>query len=318
MRKKRLLFIFKIIASLVAIGVIFWQIDLRSFVQAFSRANAALLCLVFLLALMLQAVNAIKIKLLLPGLPIGFRYILLTNFVATFLRLTIPTDLGAELGRGYYFSRKTGSPAASFSAIVLDRYSGLFSQCAVLAGAALLFGLTGHDRFWISIGIAASSGALLMAGLLVVFSRLPVIKRSSRKGFIRITHALSRFSDYARRFRAMPLRVIAVALISIGSHCATLIMIMVTSAAYHVSLQFHEAAAIALSSTIGFVVPVTVAGLGIIEGIYAGLFALFSLQKEIGVAVSLTMRVIALLMALPGVLFFIYGDRLVKGWRRKS
>ena len=115
----------------------------------------------------------------------------------------------------------------------------------------------------------------------------------------------------------MPRRVVAVTGISIGLQCVNLFTIMITSAAYHLSLPFHEAAAISLSATVSFVVPVTVGGLGIVEGIYTGLYALFALQKEIGLAVSLTMRVMAMILALPGVLFVMYGERIIPGQNKE-
>jgi uncharacterized protein (TIRG00374 family) len=318
MTKKRLFFLLKIIASAAAIAIIGFAIDLRVFIAAFLKADIGLLIASLLLAISLPAINALKIKLLLPGMPVGFGYLLLVNFTATFLRLTVPTDLGAELGRGYYIRKKTGSAAAAFSAIVLDRYFGLFSQCTVLAGTSLFFGLTCHDRFWVLTGSGSGAAAFFMLGMLAVFSLLPGFKRSSRKGLVRVTHALSRLFDHVRRFRTMPGRMTVIAAVSIGYHCVTLGMIIAISAAYHVSLRFHEAAALTLSSTIGFIVPFTVAGLGVIEGIYAGLFALFSLQKEIGVAVSLTTRAISMLLALPGVFFFIYGEGLVTSHKERK
>jgi uncharacterized protein (TIRG00374 family) len=307
MHKKRLFFILKLIATGFAVGLLFYLIDMKSFFTAISSADFGFLSLAFLIGCALPVINAIKIKLLLPGSAITVRYIIFTNFAAMFLRMTIPTDLGAELGRGYYFSRKTGSAAMAFSAIVLDRYSGLFSQMVVFAAASLFFGISGGSVFWIRLGAGATAAGVLLA----VF----IIRRSGRKGFVRITGALARFSEYAQKLRSMPLRVVVVAAISIGCHCLILLMVMITSAAYHVSLPFHEAAAISLSATVSFVIPVTVGGLGIVEGIYTGLYALFSLQKEIGLAVSLTMRVMTMIMAFPGALFVIFGERLIPGKR---
>ncbi|MBN2036316.1 MAG: flippase-like domain-containing protein [Chitinispirillaceae bacterium] len=312
MHRKRLIFTLKLVVSFGAIAIIFTQIDFGSFITALSSAHVPLLGICFLLMFALPAINACKIKLLLPGSAIGFRYILFTNFTALFLRLTVPTDLGAELGRGYYFSKKTGSPTTAFSAIVLDRYFGLLSQVTVLAVAAMAFGMNAAAGAWIRLGILTAAAALLLALFLAGVSLLPAVKRSKRKGMVGITSLLSRFSEYAHRLRSMPLRVAAVVVISLAYHCLTLLTIICTSAAYNVHLGFHEAAAISLSSTVAFVVPISVAGLGIIEGIYAGLFALFSLQKEIGIAVSLTMRVITLLLVIPGILFFIYGERMMK------
>jgi len=311
MHKKTLFFIFKLIASGIAVGLLLYLVNMKSFFAAFSSANFGFLALAFFIGCALPVINAIKIKLLLPGSTITIRYIIFTNFAAMFLRMTIPTDLGAELGRGYYFSRKTGSAAMAFSAIVLDRYSGLFSQVVVFATASLFFGISNGSAFWIRFGVCAAAAGALLAASFIALAFVPAIRRSSRKGFARITGALARLSEYAHRLRSMPLRIVFVAVISIGCHCLILFMIMITSAAYQVSLPFHEAAAISLSATISFVIPVTVGGLGIVEGIYTGLYALFSLQKEIGLAVSLTTRVMTMIMALPGALFVIYGERLI-------
>jgi uncharacterized protein (TIRG00374 family) len=319
MQKKRLLFTLKLAASAIAVTLLFYLIDLKSFVSALVSAKPTFLISAFLISLIMPAINALKIKLLLPGSLIPFRYILFTNFAAMFLRLTVPTDLGAELGRGYFLSKKTDSAATAFSAIALDRYFGLFSQVVVFTAAALIFGIAkGGGAVWTRLGIAALMGCLLLAGFIGALSLLPAIKRSKKRGLVKLTSALARFSDYAHRLRSMPLRVAWVVLISLVFHCLTLFMIMITSAAYHVSLGFHEAAAISLSSTVSFVMPFTVGGLGVIEGIYTALYVLFALQKEIGLAVSLTMRVMALILALPGALFFIFGERLFLGMQRRG
>ena len=317
MQKKRLFFILKLVASGIAVGLLFYLIDMRSFLKAVALADFRLLVLAFIIGCAIPAFNAIKIKLLLPGSAITIRYIIFTNFAALFLRFTIPTDLGAELGRAYYLGRKTGSAATALSAIVLDRYFGLFSQVIVFGAASLFSGISNGSLFWTRFGLFAVGGGILLAGFLIALSCLPAIKKSSRKGFVRITGALARFSEYARTLRSMPRRVAAVTGISIGLQCVNLFTIMITSAAYHLSLPFHEAAAISLSATVSFVVPVTVGGLGIVEGIYTGLYALFALQKEIGLAVSLTMRVMAMILALPGVLFVMYGERIIPGQNKE-
>ena len=146
MQKKRLFFILKLVASGIAVGLLFYLIDMRSFLKAVALADFRLLVLAFIIGCAIPAINAIKIKLLLPGSAITIRYIIFTNFAALFLRFTIPTDLGAELGRAYYLGRKTGSAATALSAIVLDRYFGLFSQVIVFGAASLFFPVFQTDR----------------------------------------------------------------------------------------------------------------------------------------------------------------------------
>ena len=312
MARKNLLFVLKILLSAVAITIIFTRINCRSFAQAFASANPLYLAAGLAFSFLWPALNALKIKLLLPGTPIQFQYILFTNFTATFIRLTLPTELGAELGRGYYFARKTGSATTAFSAIILDRYLGLFSQLAVLGCAAAFFGIFHGNNLWLWIGLAGLAGALCLAGACIFFMHGRGINRSSRKGLVRITAVLHDFAAYVRSFRTMVRRMAAVVALSLVLQCISLITLIIVSAAYHEPLGFHEAASIVFFSIIGFVAPVSVAGLGIVEGIYAAMFKLFSLHTEIGVAVSLSLRVLSIIVAVPGFLFFVYGEKLIK------
>ena len=120
---------------------------------------------------------------------------------------------------------------------------------------------------------------------------------------------VSKLSAPLRGFRAMPLRLFAAGVLSIFYQCLLVLMIVMVADAYRATLSFHQAAVIAFLSTIGFMLP-SLAGLGIIEGIYTGLFVFFSQQQETGLTVSLSLRFFAILLALPGVLFFIHQGRI--------
>jgi uncharacterized protein (TIRG00374 family) len=310
MNKKQILLIVKILLSGIAVTVVVSRIDLRSVASVFSTASPFFLGVGLLLAFLQHALNAVKIKVLLPDCPISLFYIILTNFAANFFRLTVPTEIGAELGRAYYLNKKTGSPAASFSAIIIDRYTGLFAQVTVMAAASLIAAAAGGGRFWARLGVAGAIGAALLIAFPLLFFRFPGIKQSSRRGFRRITGALSRLSVSIAAFRAMPLRLATAAVIALVYQCLILTMLIAVSRAFHVPLGFPQAALISLFSTIGFLIP-SLAGLGIVEGVFAGMFGYFGSNKEIGLAVSLSLRMITLVIVVPGIIFFIGGDKIV-------
>jgi uncharacterized protein (TIRG00374 family) len=311
MTKKRIFLLAKIVISIAALAIIVSQLNIKSITTAISSANSSCLALAFLLALALPALNALKIKLLLPGSKIEYHYILFTNFASNFIRLTIPTDIGAELGRGYYLSKRTGSKAAAFSAIVLDRYFGFCSQILVVSVVSLVSYFTTDSVFWKQVGIAAVAILLIAVAMPILFCRLPVIKRSEKKGFVKLTSAIAQLSEALLEFRTRPLRLGLAGALSVIALCLGLAMIITLAAAFHESLAFREASVIAFLTTIACFLP-SFAGLGLVEGIYAGMFYYFSLHQEIGFAVSIASRLFAIVLAIPGVLFFIAEDRLLQ------
>ena len=145
----------------------------------------------------------------------------------------------------------------------------------------------------------------------VLFYRIPVVKRSERKGLVRITSALAQLSESLQVFRTMPLRLVLAGALSVISLCLALWMIVALSAAFHESLHFREASLIMFLSSIACLLP-SFAGLGFVEGIFAGMFYYFSIHQEIGFTVSITLRFFSIALALPGVIFFIAEDRLLK------
>lgn len=311
MAKKKIFLAVKLVISMTAVTVIISQLNIKSIIVAVSAAKISLLVLAFLLALIQPALNALKIKLLLPGSSIEYHYVLFTNFASNFFRLTLPTEIGAELGRGYYLSKRTGSAAAAFSAIVIDRYFGFCSQVFVVSVVSLASGFTGDTAFWKQVGIFAAVVLLVAVAVPIFFYRIPVIKRSERKGFVRITSAIAQLSDALLVFRTMPLRLVLAGAISILSLCGALLMIVMLSGSFHELLRFREASLIMFLSSIACLLP-SFAGLGFVEGIFAGMFYYFSIHQEIGFTVSITLRLFAIALAFPGVLFFIAEDRLLK------
>jgi uncharacterized protein (TIRG00374 family) len=308
MINKKIMLSVKVLVSITVLAVVFSQLNLQSIIKAISSARLPMLALAFLIALLLPALNAFKIKLLLPGSSIEYHYILFTNFASNFIKLTVPTDIGAELGRGYYLSKRAGSAAAAFSAIVLDRYTGFCSQVFIVSVVSCIACCTGPTLFWKQVGAVAVVLLFVAVALPVLFCRMPVIPRSGKKGFIRITSGIAQLSEALLTFRTMPLRLGLAGALSIISLCMALFMVITLSSAFHESLHFREASVITFLSTIACFLP-SFAGIGFVEGIYAGMFYYFSLHQEIGFTVSLASRIFAIVFALPGVFFIIAESR---------
>jgi glycosyltransferase 2 family protein len=311
MKKKHIFLAVKLLLTLIAIAIVFSQIDMKSVITLFSSANILFLVAALLVNFLLIVLNAFKIRILLPGHTLGIPYIALTNCAANIFRFMVPTDIGAELGRAYYFNRKIGSSAASFSAIIIDRYTGLFAQVAVMTAASLTAVIAGGTSFWTRLCIVGAIGVVCLIIFPLLFFRLPAIKQSSKRGLRRLTGVLSQLSSALVAFRSMPLRLAAAAAIALLYHGGVLLMIMAVSRAFHTSISFPQAAVITVVASLGFIVP-SLAGLGITEGVYAGMFGYFLNDKEIGIAVSLSIRVITVITMIPGILFFLSGEKAME------
>jgi uncharacterized membrane protein YbhN (UPF0104 family) len=304
MKKKYLSLFVKLLLSGVAIAIVAIKIDLRSVLSLFPRADLLLLIIALLLAFVQIVINAVKIRTLLPGCGIGIGYIALTNCAANIFRFMVPTEIGAELGRAYYFNKKTGSAAASFSAIIIDRYTGIFAQVAIMTGVSFVTALRGGAPFWSRLALIGAVGVIALIAAPLLLSLLPPVKQSSRNGFRQVTGALAQLSGALSAYRKAPQRLGAAVGIALVYHCLVLVMIICTGKTFNVTLEFEQAALLTVVSSLGFFIP-SLAGLGITEGVFAGIFGFFLHERETGVAVSLALRVVMAIVMVPGVVFFI-------------
>jgi hypothetical protein len=189
----------RLLGSLILVGLLVWRIDWRQVASAFAQLDATYWLAALLVYLLTQGVSALRWQMLADMLGLGGRWrdYLTHYFVGMFFNLVLPTSVGGDVVRAWYLGRQEGSPlapnpsppkrgrgeqifsplprfggeglgvrggmgrrTAAFLSVLADRVNG-FAVLIVVACLAALCCPTALPR-WISWIVAGMGGACLL------------------------------------------------------------------------------------------------------------------------------------------------------------
>src|SRR5215831_15677962 len=157
----------RLLGSLVLVGLLIWRIDWRQVGSAFAQLNVTYWLMALGVYAVAQCVSAARWQILAGTLGLGGRWwdYLSYYFIGMFFNLVLPTSVGGDVVRAWYLDGKSGRRAIAFISVVADRVGGVV--LLLLALIALPFRPAGLPAWvvWMVAGIAG--GALL--GLAVLF-----------------------------------------------------------------------------------------------------------------------------------------------------
>ncbi len=302
--------------SLLLLVFILLKTDVSSLWGLLRSTNVALLGIAALLILITHYINAVKIARILPerhSLSIG--RLTAINFVGTFMNNLLPTRIGGDVARIYFINKKLASKRVSIAVVLIDRASGIAVQMLLVlfSGAFLSAALIGSSsRF--------TCGALFFAGCCVVFLPwlLPSrIKIKSMELLMRIRLFAPVFTSgpvrsFLKSFFASPGRVGGIALIGSVFQCVVIVSIMALTRAFGGTISFFESATVCFVSTIACFLAPSIGGWGVMEGAFTYLYQFLHLQGSVGLAVSLGLRITAIIPSIIGWVVFMQSGRMKK------
>jgi len=227
-------------------------------------------------------------------------------FVGHFFNFFLPGSTGGDLIRAYLVTKRTASRTVAVATVLLDRFAGLAGM-AFLAGAMTLATWGSPQARRAALAVGATLAIILAAGLVMFSSRVgralrldALLDRLPRKENLRIAVRTLRGLPRSPRTAA------AVAAMTLGVHLLLAGGIACLGAALElpvpVGLYFLFVPVIYILAAI----PVSIGGLGVVEGMY---IVFFAQGPEVGVsgvvALSLLARLTPMLLSLPGLVFWL-------------
>ncbi|WIG56543.1 MAG: hypothetical protein OJF61_002331 [Rhodanobacteraceae bacterium] len=292
---KRLLL--KIIVSCVLLALLLWRVPLGEIGAHMRLFHAVTLWAVVSLSLACWGIAAVRQWCLLPE----FRYrdLLYVTFIAKFYATILPGQIAGDVVKAYRLGRQSSRAGHAEAATVLDRGLGLLALFIASAIASLystrlpmplrLFFICG------AIGVAtggAAIGSPLFRGLLI--ERLLAGRRGRIAAFI---HEFSlALHDQLRR----PGMLLAAMLPAILFHGVCIAMQVLLGDDLGIKLGWADWTVIYAGVSLLMLLPVSVAGLGLREGGYVGLLALFGYKASAALSLSFVILGAALVAALVG------------------
>ncbi len=230
--------------------------------------------------------------------------------VAQFFNNFLPSNIGGDVMRIADTAPAARSRTLATTVILVDRALGLFALVVVAAFGSFVAGrrgapVPGAGYLWTTVGLATLTGAVLL-GAPHLFPRLLAPLRRLEHEWIdtrigRLEQAFDRFMQAKASLvyafaGAVAVQAAAVAYVSLLAH------------AMHIPLPILTAAVLVPVSFVIQMLPITLNGFGVREGVYIYFFAHAGLDLEPAVALSLVQAgLMVLLSAVGGVLFALRG-----------
>jgi uncharacterized membrane protein YbhN (UPF0104 family) len=238
---------------------------------------------------------------------IGLRTLLSHYLAGQFVGNVLPSTVGGDVLRISRCSKDTGSTEVAFGSVVIERLTGFFALPLItFAGFMARPDLIGNGRSWIALAIAGASLAFL--ALILVLAASPKLA--------------GRFTDHANWMRFIGVVHVGVdrlrrdpkdAVAALGAAVAYQLTVVcaVYCAVHTIGLTIPNGAVIAFIPAVAMaqVVPISVGGLGVREGVLALLLHPLGVTTGQAVAVGLLWYAMTLIVSLAGAPAFAIGSR---------
>lgn len=291
----------------ITVGLLGWVAERLNW-DALGRVLAAVDPAWFLLGsslyLLSLAVAAVRWRSIMGSLerPIPFHELVALNLVGAFFNQVLPGSLSGDTARAFYAGRRCASLTLATAAVLSDRLLGLGALVAVVLGGYLLIGQ--------QTAMIAHLGAVLATLVLAYFGGLAVVLN------IPVDKALR------GRLQAVGAKLLQtrIALRAVFRHGTALwrtvllslaVQLLYVSVFWSVSLALHlhlDQTAIwviwPLVSLIA-VIPISLAGWGVREGLMAYYLSQLGVDLQRAVALSVLVGLAVLVASLPGGLVWL-------------
>ncbi|MEM6255890.1 MAG: lysylphosphatidylglycerol synthase transmembrane domain-containing protein [Cyanobacteria bacterium P01_D01_bin.156] len=295
--------IIKITVSLIFLIIVCLQIDFIQAWQQIHRLSLPFVCLALLFYTGLQWLSCWRWQIVLrsQGYTVPMTQLMSSYFVGMWLNIFLPGSLGGDVYRVYAIGQATQDSEVALVSVFLERFTGLAALSAMaVIGLPPAFRLIG--RWDVIILFLGTVGALVGAVLLIMSPQLlgwgePWLRR------FRLGAIATRFTKIQRLLRQFSADRTAL-LTSIGLSLILQLGIVV----YHLLVARQLGVTVSFLALLVFIpivvvitlLPISLGGLGLKEGLWIYLFSRVGLSAEDALLLSLVVTLLGWLLSIPG------------------
>lgn len=299
----------------VTIGLSLWIVSLVDWSQFWSILIASKLSVIGLVVLMRffgLTISSFKWQQLLAihGLRYRLSQLVRWYLVATFLNHFLPTSIGGDGYRIYKTWHNGRGKACAVVAILVERATGLAALALLGYAAAIATYLSRGDPVAGTIAVGGTIGLPLAAGAVWLSIRLRLLGVLTRSRFW--PAKLTELSALAGDFRDHPQKSALVGVISFVFHVNKILVVWLLLYALGARANLLELTVAILAVEVIGLLPISLGGLGVVEGSFIYVMGHYGVSQEIGLATILLMRVLMVPYSLIGAGLYFMGDRDVR------
>ena len=287
--------------SIAVLSYLGAQVDIKAALSAAASVDALYLVAVLVLVALDRMVMVARWLLVLrsSGQRLGLASLTRIFLVSSFLGSALPTSVGADALRAYQLSSHTDNPSEAIASVAIDRLVGFFTLTLLAILGTTLWGSASDTIprawFWSLIVLVT----LLVGGLLfadhLVRSFLPSRWHTSSivMTVLRLTDALSRYRD-RRGILAGTFSL------SLAVHLLRVSQAYLLGQGLDLTVPFLYYLAFMPIALLIFLLPVSIAGVGLPQGVIVWLLAPLGVTDDLSFALSTLLVLTGLAGNLPG------------------
>lgn len=308
--------VIKTIISLGLLILVLTRVDLNQAWQRFQHLSLSFVILALLYYTGCQWLSCWRWQIILKanGYFVPMRSLLSSYFAGMFLNSFLPSSIGGDVYRVYQISQIAKEPEVAFVSVFLERITGLIAILAIgIIGLPPAFKLIGS---WdIILLLIICTGALAGAVMLMVSSKLLV--------FLEPLFLKLRLKGLIARFAKIQLLLVQFAQhrcpLALSMGLSFILQLLIIYYYYLVAQQlkipisFLELLVFVPIIVVVTLLPISLGGLGLREGLVGYLFVRIGLTVEQALLLSITITALGWLLSLPGGLILLFDSA---GWQQ--
>jgi len=300
---KKIVVLLKVVISLGLITFLVGQVDFREIVSILKNVNIMMIVYALILLTIQVFIVTMRWQLVLEcqKININYKHTLQILWSGLFFNQAMPSSVGGDVIRGYYLKKRGMTLGRATLGVLMDRLFGVLGLVLlVLASLPLLFELVDDP--------VARTGVLFIAfgisiALLFVFFTDKLPGNFSHLRLIRGFYSLSKggrqcISDYYNG--------VIILIVSVLIHLVSVITVMTLATGLGMNIEWSGFLLMIPLVTLIMVIPISIAGWGVREGVMVVGFGYLSVDPEAALALSMLYGLSVLIVALPGGLIWMF------------
>ncbi|WP_434685648.1 lysylphosphatidylglycerol synthase transmembrane domain-containing protein [Pseudanabaena minima] len=313
--KDKLPILFKATVSFAILAFIFTRIDLSQIATRLQYLSLPFIIFALLFYTGCQWLSCLRWQVVLKsaGYLIPIRYLLSSYFAGMFVSIFLPSSVGGDVYRVYRITKVIDAPETAFASVFLERFTGLAAVFALaLVGIPPAIKIIGSWDiillFLICAGIIWGGFLLIASPWLLNLSR-PWLKKIRLGGLCdRLDKVQFIVIQYLKHRQSLGLAIA----ISFVIQLSIIFYQYLLAQQLKIPISYLELLVFTPISIVVTLMPISLGGLGIQEGLWAYLFTRIGLTAEQAVLLSLTFTILGWILALPGAIILLLDSKGLK------
>ena len=303
LNKKTLLLFIKIFIALVALFILFHQVDMAKMEKLINKIPLSLLLICITIELFRILLVSIRWKSLSYASP---QFSIFDYFRLSLIGITgnliMPGSLGGDGVRVALVLEKVKEKTAHAIAIVFDRIIGLFSITLLAVFSLIFFETQGGENIYLIVSI--SSVLVFTLLIFIVISDVPYIILGH---FFKKWNSLYSFFNKLKAgvsfYKNQPAIIIKAVILSFFIHIISIIICYILSQRLEINCTFTTFMIIIPLVWIITAIPLSLGGIGVREWSFVGLLSYQGVEAEKAVTLSLVLFLLTIITGLSGIPF---------------